>query len=232
MKSVAMRNSSNILLLFVLMLTLNSCTGVTNSTESTSKKNTSSTTATDANSADSGSESFDDEQSAETMEEVRKRNLERKQQRAESMIPEEQRSLLRRRKLVSNDTPEDRDKNRRAEYKRLVVKELTRHWHLMKGNEAPLVSIRIGRDGKILSTKIVESSGDNAVDDGVLKAINALELPAFDEEIKADKIGMRVNFNRIVAKQQRTADRVLEEQNGAPRKTKRSRKLNDETLNY
>lgn len=231
MKSVAMRNSFNILLWFVMMSTLNSCTGVTNGTESASKKNTSSTTATETSSADIGSESLDDEQSAETIGEVRKRSLERRQQRAESMLPEEQRSLLRRRKLISNDTPEDRDKNHRAEYKRLVVKELTRHWHLMKGNEAPLVAIKIGRDGKILSTKIVESSGDHEVDDGVLKAINALKLPAFDQEIKVEKIGMRVDFNRIVAKQQRTADKVLEEQSGAPRKTKRSRRLNEETLN-
>lgn len=238
MEADALRNSIKLLTSCVLMLTLNSCTGVTTTTTTTtttnsaSKTSSSSTTATDANSTDRDTETSDDEQYAQTIAEVRKRNIERRRQREESMLPQEQRSLMRRHKLISNDTPEDRDKNSKAEYKRQVVKELTKHWHLMKGNEAPLVAIKIGRDGKILSTKVVESSGDNEVDGEVLKAINALKLPAFSQDIKSEKISMRIDFNRIVAKQQRAADKVLEEQkSGAPGKIKRFKKQQDETLN-
>lgn len=133
----------------------------------------------------------------------------KKAQIDESKLPESQKRLLKRRKLISNVTPKDKEKNLRIEYKRNIVHELSKHWHLMKGDEAPLVAIRVGQYGKIQNVKIRRSSGDNEVDEEVIKAVNALNLPPFDEGISAAKLAFRIDFNRIVAKQQKDADKVL-----------------------
>ena len=149
--------------------------------------------------------SIDNEESAEMINDVSRINDEREQ----SELPEVHKQLMKHKKIISNDTPKDRDRNARVEYKRIVIRELTKHWHLMKGTEAPYISMRIGRDGTVLSTKVVESSGDSEVDDEAIKAINNLKLPPLDDDIKAKKLGLRVDFNRITAKQQREADKVL-----------------------
>jgi TonB family protein len=156
-------------------------------------------------SSSTASRQIEDEEEAELMGDVRRRNAERE----ESNLPETQKNLLRRTKLISNDTPEDKDRNLRIEYKRNLVHELTKHWHLMKGDSAPVVAIRIGRDGTIQAAKIRKSSGDETVDQAAIKAVYDLHLPPFDAMIKAKKLGFRVDFNRIVAKQQKEADKVL-----------------------
>jgi TonB family protein len=87
-----------------------------------------------------------------------------------------------------------------ANWKQAIKSDFANAWLLPDGvvdDEATtVVSVTVGRDGKVLSSNIIQLSGDSVVDRSVQAALDRVKQTApLPDNAKEDKRTIKINFN-------------------------------------
>ncbi len=84
-----------------------------------------------------------------------------------------------------------------APYRKDVLMRIAQNWRPKNKTEAMTLQISIGKDGKVLSVEVVESSGNRRADREAIAAVEATEFQALPEWYRGEQLVFRIDFAKV-----------------------------------
>lgn len=82
-------------------------------------------------------------------------------------------------------------------YKQDLLQKLAKHWHPHKGYDKMILSVTLNKEGKVVNTEVVESSGSERADHDALETINSIEFSALPDWYKGEHLTCKLNLATV-----------------------------------